>query len=93
MRREFTLRTYGELFTPANLDIILRTANRTTYNAYLIRGSEGLVVIDTVKQDFADEFFQRLESVGCYEDIKVIVLNHLEPDHSGALPELMRRVT
>ena len=26
VRREFTLRTYGELFTPANLDIILRTA-------------------------------------------------------------------
>lgn len=72
-------------------DIILRTANGTTYNAYLIEGSEGLAVIDTVKQEFADEFFRRLESVGRYEDIKVIVLNHLEPDHSGALPELMRR--
>jgi len=72
-------------------DIILKTANGTTYNAYLIRGSEGVAVIDTVKEGFADDFFARLEAVADYSDIKVIVLNHLEPDHTGALPELMRR--
>ncbi len=77
-----TLRTF---------DIILKTANGTTYNAYVVRGSEGVAVIDTVKQNFADEFFARLESVARYDEIKVIVLNHLEPDHTGALPELMRR--
>jgi len=32
-----------------------------------------------------------LESVARYHEIKVIVLNHLEPDHTGALPELLRR--
>lgn len=72
-------------------DIILKTANGTTYNAYLVRGSEGVAVIDTVKENFADEFFARLESVARYDEIKVIVLNHLEPDHTGALPELLRR--
>jgi len=72
-------------------DIILKTANGTTYNSYLVRGSEGVAVIDTVKEQFSDEFFRRLESVADYDEIKVIVLNHLEPDHSGALPELMRR--
>jgi len=77
-----TLRTF---------DIILKTANGTSYNAYVVRGSEGVAVIDTVKEQFSDEFFARLESVARYEEIKVIVLNHLEPDHSGALPELMRR--
>ena len=77
-----TLRTF---------DIILKTANGTTYNAYLVRGSEGVAVIDTVKEEFSDAFFSRLESVARYDEIKVIVLNHLEPDHSGALPELMRR--
>ena len=77
-----TLRTF---------DVILKTANGTTYNSYLVRGSEGVAVIDTVKEQFAGEFFARLESVVSYDDIKVIVLNHLEPDHSGALPELMRR--
>ncbi|MFA6051295.1 MAG: FprA family A-type flavoprotein [Methylobacter sp.] len=72
-------------------DIILKTANGTSYNAYVVRGSEGVAIIDTVKENFADDFFARLESVARYVEIKVIVLNHLEPDHTGALPELMRR--
>lgn len=72
-------------------DIILATANGTTYNAYLVRGEAGVAVIDTVKESFADEFFQRLESVADYSEITAIVLNHLEPDHSGALPELLKR--
>jgi flavorubredoxin len=72
-------------------DIILKTANGTSYNAYVVRGSQGVAIIDTVKENFADDFFSRLESVARYDEIKVIVLNHLEPDHTGALPELMRR--
>ena len=72
-------------------DIILKTANGTTYNAYVLHGSEGVAIIDTVKQGFASDFFARLESVVDYAEIKVIVLNHLEPDHTGALPELMLR--
>lgn len=72
-------------------DIILKTANGTTYNAYLVRGSEGVAVIDTVKKGFEKEFFARIESIADYSEIKVIVLNHLEPDHTGALPELLKR--
>jgi flavorubredoxin len=72
-------------------DIILKTANGTSYNAYMVRGSDGVAVIDTVKELYAADFFARLESVASYDEIKVIVLNHLEPDHTGALPELMRR--
>ncbi|MFN2188498.1 MAG: MBL fold metallo-hydrolase, partial [Candidatus Promineifilaceae bacterium] len=77
-----TLRTF---------DIILSTANGTTYNAYMVKGSNGVAVIDTVKERFSDEFFARLESEAKYSEIQAIVLNHLEPDHTGALPELMRR--
>jgi flavorubredoxin len=72
-------------------DIILSTANGTTYNAYAIRGSEGVAIVDTVKREFSEVFFARLESIARYDEIRAIVLNHLEPDHSGALPELMRR--
>ena len=72
-----TLRTF---------DIILSTANGTSYNSYLIQGSEGVAIIDTVKEEFSDDFFRRLESVTDYSKIKYIVLNHLEPDHTGALP-------
>lgn len=72
-------------------DVILKTANGTSYNAYCVRGETGVAVIDTVKAEFAETFFQRLEQVARYDEITVIVLNHLEPDHTGALPELMRR--
>ena len=72
-------------------DIILKTANGTTYNSYSVRGTNGVAIIDTVKESHADEFFTRLEQVARYDEITTIVLNHLEPDHSGALPELMRR--
>lgn len=75
-----------------SFDIVLRTANGTTYNAYTVRGAKGVAVIDTVKANYADTFFRRLESVTAYDEITTIVLNHLEPDHSGALPELLRRV-
>ena len=74
-----------------NFDIILKTANGTSYNSYIVRGSEGVAIVDTVKENFANDFFTRLETVAEYDEIKVIVLNHLEPDHTGALPELMRR--
>lgn len=72
-------------------DIILKTANGTSYNSYLIRGRDGVAIVDTVKENYTDEFLRRLESVASYDEIKVIVLNHLEPDHSGALPALMER--
>lgn len=74
-----------------SFDIILRTANGTTYNAYAVRGDKGVAIIDTVKESFGDEFFRRLESIADYSEITTIVLNHLEPDHSGSLPELLKR--
>lgn len=72
-------------------DIIMKTANGTTYNSYLLKTSQGVIIFDTVKQEFEDEFFAKVESVCNYEDIKYIVMHHLEPDHSGALPKLTQK--
>lgn len=72
-------------------DIIMKTANGTTYNAYLVKTSEGVVILDTVKEEFQEAFFQAIESVCAYEEIKYIIMHHLEPDHSGALPTLTKR--
>ncbi|MGP3699669.1 FprA family A-type flavoprotein [Rhodobacter sp. NSM] len=74
-----------------SFDTLMKTANGTSYNAYAVRGSDGVAVIDTVDAAYADTFFVRLEAVAGYDEITRIVLNHLEPDHSGALPELLRR--
>ncbi|PLX46067.1 MAG: MBL fold metallo-hydrolase [Hyphomicrobiales bacterium] len=72
-------------------DLILKTANGTSYNAYVVHGGEGVAVIDTVKEEFSEIYFSKLEQITSYERIKAVILNHLEPDHAGAVPELMRR--
>ncbi|DAB30077.1 MAG TPA: MBL fold metallo-hydrolase [Sulfurimonas sp. UBA12504] len=72
-------------------DIIMKTANGSSYNSYIVRGSAGVAIMDTVKKEFSEDFFLRLESLCSYEEILYIVLHHLEPDHSGALEELMSR--
>ena len=46
--------------TMRSFDIILKTPNGTTYNAYVVRGSEGVAVIDTVKAECAYQFFERI---------------------------------
>ncbi|WP_373073000.1 FprA family A-type flavoprotein [Sulfurimonas sp.] len=72
-------------------DIIMKTANGTTYNSYLVKTEEGVIIFDTVKKEFQDQFFAKVESLCDYKDIKYIVMHHLEPDHSGALPELTKK--
>lgn len=84
---------YTGAFDPKirTFDIIMKTANGSSYNSYVVRGSDGVAVMDTVKKEFSEEFFERLERVCTYDEIRYIVLHHLEPDHSGALQELMSR--
>jgi anaerobic nitric oxide reductase flavorubredoxin len=69
----------------------LSTHRGSTYNAYLIRDEKN-VLIDTVWAPFAKEFVDELEKVIDLKTIDLIVANHGEVDHSGALPELMRRI-
>ncbi len=59
----------------------------TTYNSYLI-DSDLPTVIDTVDISFAREYVEGLKKHMNPADIKYIVINHVEPDHSGALPAL-----
>lgn len=72
-------------------DIIMKTANGSSYNAFLLKTTEGVILFDTVKEEFKDLYFKNIESLCKYEDIKYVVIHHLEPDHSGALPELIQR--
>ena len=67
------------------------THNGSSYNSFLIE-DEKTVLIDTVWTPFAVEFVHNLEKTIDLNKIDAIVINHGEPDHSGALPELMRRI-
>lgn len=72
-------------------DIIMKTANGSSYNAYLIKTSEGVIIVDTVKLEFQQEFFSKIEQLCSYDEIKYVLCHHLEPDHAGAIPELIKR--
>lgn len=70
-------------------DIVIPTEHGTTYNSYLVQGSEKTALIDTVKASYTEEYFKTIASVVDPKSIDYIVINHTEPDHSGALPELV----
>ncbi len=62
------------------------TTNRgTTYNAYLIKG-EKTALVDTVKAAFFPEMISRIKSIQDPAKIDYLIMNHLEMDHSGAIP-------
>lgn len=60
----------------------------TTYNAYVVVGSEKTALIDSVHASMTGEFLDALASLGL-ERIDYIVSNHAEPDHSGAIPAVL----
>jgi flavorubredoxin len=68
-----------------------RTQRGSTYNAFLVV-DEKITLIDTVKAPFADEMIARIESIVPLDKIDYVVANHAEMDHSGALPQLMKKI-
>jgi flavorubredoxin len=67
------------------------THRGSTYNSYLIQ-EEKTALVDTVWGPFAKEFVHNLAAVVDLKQIDYVIANHAESDHSGALPELMRRI-
>lgn len=67
------------------------TENGATYNAYLII-DEKIALIDTVKAPFAQELLQRISEIIDPAKIDYLISNHVEMDHSGAIPYVMDKM-
>jgi flavorubredoxin len=67
----------------------MKAEHGTTYNSYLVKGTEGCAVIETVKAKFCDPYLKGLRTLVEPSQIDHIVLNHTEPDHSGSLGSLL----
>jgi len=70
-------------------DLVFKTDHGTTYNSYLIK-DEKTALIDTVKEPFTSALISRIRSQVDLADIDYIIISHTEPDHTGALPELLK---
>ena len=71
-------------------DDLIPLPDGTSYNAFLIQGSEKTVLIDTVDTTMSHVMLERLNQLG-NEHIDYIITNHAEQDHSGTLPQIMER--
>ena len=65
------------------------TSRGSTYNAYLIQ-DEKTALVDTVKHTFTNELVQKIMELTDIEKIDYIIVNHVEMDHSSALPAIAR---
>jgi len=71
-------------------DIVMYTPFGSTYNSFVVKGSEKTAVFETVKIKFFDEYIERLTSLDInIENIDYIVVNHTEPDHAGSVAKLL----
>jgi flavorubredoxin len=61
-----------------------------SYNSYLIV-DEKTTLIDTVDICLSDTFFKKIESILLGKTIDYLVINHMEPDHSGSIALLRQR--
>jgi anaerobic nitric oxide reductase flavorubredoxin len=68
-----------------------KTTKGSSYNAYLIQ-EEKIGLIDTVYEPFSGEFVKNLRAEIDLKKIDFVVVNHAEPDHSGALAELLEEI-
>jgi flavorubredoxin len=69
-------------------DSLIPLPDGTTYNAYLVEGSEKTVLLDTADPAMTDELMAQLGGVS---KIDFIVSHHAEQDHSGAIPRVLDR--
>jgi flavorubredoxin len=72
-------------------DIVMATEFGSTYNSYLIVGSEKIALIDTAKEPFKEEFFSRINDIVDIKDIDYLIVNHAEPDHSGCVEYILEK--
>jgi flavorubredoxin len=70
-------------------DALIPLPRGTTYNSYLVIGSEKKALIDTVNPGFEREWEEKISKVVNPADIDYVIMNHAEPDHAGSIPHIM----
>ncbi len=69
-------------------DALVPTPQGTSYNAWLVEGTQKTVLLDTVDDSMACDLMAQLADV---PRVDFVVAHHAEQDHSGALPKVLER--
>jgi len=69
-------------------DSLIPLPEGTSYNAYLVRGSEKTALLDTVDPSRIDVLMAQLDAV---DHLDYLVAHHAEQDHSGSIPAILAR--
>ncbi|MDO5702120.1 MAG: FAD-dependent oxidoreductase [Lachnospiraceae bacterium] len=70
-------------------DIIMETKYGTSYNSYLLKGSEKTALFETSKLAFWEEMKSYIESEIPITEIDYLIMDHTEPDHAGTVVKLI----
>lgn len=73
-------------------DIVMKTDYGTTYNSYLVKGDNKTALIENTHSRFFDYYISNVKMLTTLEEIDYIVINHCEPDHTGALQKLIELI-
>lgn len=71
-------------------DALIPLPDGTSYNSYLIIGTEKTALIDTVDPTIQGVLITNLNQLGI-ENIDYVITNHAEQDHSGAIPVVLEK--
>lgn len=69
-------------------DELIPLPDGTSYNAYLVKAGDKIVLIDTVEPEKIEDLFDNLDYMGISK-IDYIISNHAEQDHSGGIPAIL----
>jgi flavorubredoxin len=72
-------------------DALAPTPLGTTYNSYLVRGTDKCALIDTILPGFEGELCGKIDQTLSGRKIDYVVMNHAEPDHAGSIPYVLER--
>ncbi len=71
-------------------DALIPLPDGTSYNAYLIKGSQKTALIDTVDPPTQDILLRHLDELKV-KSIDYVIANHAEQDHSGTIPQVLEK--
>ena len=66
-------------------DIIMYTEFGTTYNSYVWKAGDKVVLFETAKEKFFDEYLDKLKEIIDVTKIDYLIVDHTEPDHAGSI--------